>query len=102
MRKWTQGSCILNYRMFQTYWVYFDSWGEIYNDSPDKSFYPPENINDGLDVLLSGDHSYTVTANCPAINYASNVFNSQGVLFYVFSTYLKTLQITPGGIIVSN
>jgi hypothetical protein len=102
MQKWTRGTAILNYQMFQTMWAYFDSWGEIYNDSPDRYFYPSQCINDGLDVLLSGDHSYTITCNCPAVNYASNVYNSVGVLFYIFSTYLKTLQITPGGIILSN
>lgn len=102
MNKFTYKTAMLNYQMYQTQWLYKDNWGELDQLCPVKNEYPYENLNDGLECLLSGDHTYQVIANSPCLQFSGNMYYSVGVLFYIFVTYLRTLTITPGGIAMSN
>jgi len=99
-RKFLAGSCLLNYSVFQTNWLYADQWGVPCSDTK-ESMIPIARINSGYDLLHSGDSVWAAQVQTPALQTATNAYYSSGLVNYVFVTFLRTLQILPNGIALS-
>ena len=96
--KFTGDSCLNSYPMYQSSWFYADSWGMPPIDGPIPCIHPAENIEDGFDLLHSGDHVYAVSALTPS---SATVTYNQGLINYLFVLFQRTLEIQPDGIILA-
>ena len=84
---------------FQTHWFYSDVWGEL--PSSTHSDINKENIQDGFDLLLSGDHVYSISASTVASQTNTSNIYTNGLILYLYCTFLRTLDIKPDGIVLS-
>src|SRR5690606_7021883 len=63
---WIKDTPTLNYSVYQTNWCHQDNWGVVQHDSKGWEDVQGENINDGFDLLQTGDHVYAIQATMPA------------------------------------
>lgn len=98
-RKFLQESCINSYPAYQNNWFYADAWGVMPGES--RCVIPSENINDGFDLLHSGDHIYSMSALTAALGTATNNCYTNGLIVYLYVLFNRTLEIQPDGIILS-
>jgi len=96
-RKYLLGSVIQNYSQYQTNWMHIDAFGVNPTLEQNKSALPEENIDDGFS-LLDGDHVYTLQANTIVLPTATSNCNANGLILYLFCTFVRTLVVTPQGI----
>jgi hypothetical protein len=98
-RKFLQESCINGYPQYQTNWFYADAWGILPGES--KICIPGnENIEDGFDLIKSGDHVYSVSALSSATTVATNNCYTSGLILYLYVLFQRTLAIMPDGIVL--
>jgi len=94
------GSAILNYPMYQCNWAYFEQWGIMPSDS--GCGIADDNLNDYWDLLHSGDHILSVQANTSnTTSSAASDTSTDGQIFYLFLTFIRTMEIQPDGTILS-
>lgn len=99
---WQPGSCILSYPHYQSQWAYILQWGIPPVDGDGKEAGLPEScINDYFDLLHSGDHVFSVQANTNFMTSATSDCNTNGQIFYLYLTFIRTLEIQPDGTILS-
>jgi hypothetical protein len=99
-RKYLQGSCINSYPQYASMWFYIDSWGVLPGES--HCVYPgDENINDGFDLIASGDHVYSISALSSALTAGTNNCSGSGMINYLIVLFNRTLEIQPDGIYLS-
>lgn len=95
--KFISGSTITSYPMYASMWMYRDSWGTL---AGLDSKIPDYLINDGFDLLKTGDHIYSVTAlSGSGTNVTSNI-NGSGLVNYIYINFLRTLLVQPQSIIL--
>ena len=97
MRKYIDGTALMNYNVYQTNWIYQDCWGIPPSNSKDIKV-PIENLTEGFDLLKTGDHVFAITAQTPFSQQATSNTYTNGMIFYLFCIFTRTLVIQPGGI----
>jgi hypothetical protein len=94
MTKLLRGTILQSYPMYLTNWFYADTWGTQSFLEETKSALPSENINDGF-ALDDGDHIFTIQCNTNALTANTNNCYTNGIILYLFCTFVRTLIVTP-------
>lgn len=98
-RAMIKGTAIDNYNVYQTNWLWCDSWG-VPAFVDDKQPMIWQN-NDGLDMMSQGDILYSLSLGTQGGNVATMDSQAAGYLIYMFPTFVRELSILPSGISLS-
>lgn len=95
-RAFLAGSCLLSYQAYQTQWFAQDSWGILPGDTsiclPDVN-----QIDEGLDLVQTGDVVYSFVSSTPTISSGTSNCNASGLIMYVFVNFDRHVVIQPDG-----
>lgn len=100
-KKFLAGSCLKNYPEYQTNWFHIDSFGTLSTLESSKTVLDDSQIDDGF-TLLNNMHVYGIDAKTPYLTTAGSVGRAQGLIAYTFVHYIRTLHITPQGLLFSS
>lgn len=103
IREYADGSCLQSYSHYQANWVWQDSWGlQSFVDEKRSGRNWWSNL-EGLSLIDSGDLVYSLQAYCPALagTAVPILTSSVGLIYYLFCSFNRSLQIQADGIILS-
>jgi len=106
-RDWIKGTSILSYPQYQSNFVHFDAFGCLPFEQEDLNLSNQWWTSElsGLSLLSpnAGDHSYSISFNCPGTNPAINVnTNSQGSVILFSCLFSRHISIDASSVYLSS